>query len=67
MYQTELMLSAVLKESKLYSLLYQIDVDLAEQARIRGCPSVGGHCIVLVMSASLVAVPRISLQNMLSV
>lgn len=61
------MLSIILKESKLYSLLHQIDVDLAERARIRGCPSVGDLCTMLLMSANLVVVPQISLLNGLSV
>jgi hypothetical protein len=66
MHQTGLMLSIILKESKLYSLLHQIDVDLAERARIRGCPSVGGLCTVPLMSANLVVVPRISLLSWFS-
>lgn len=61
------MLSTILRESSLYFLLHQIDVDLAEQARSRGCPFVGGLCIMLVMIASLAVVPRICQQNMLSV
>jgi len=57
------MLSEVIQREKFFSLLHKIDVDLAEFARVQGCPSVGGHCIKHRMSVSLVAVPPIYQKN----
>ena len=35
----------ILKHKSLFSLLYQIDLDLVEQTRARNCPFAGVHCI----------------------
>jgi len=57
------MLSNVIRREKIFSLLHKIDVDLAEFARARGCPFVGGRCTMRRMSVSHVAVPRIYPMN----
>jgi hypothetical protein len=49
----------LLQRKSLFSLLHQIDLDLAEQTRAKGCPFAGGRCIVPVIGASLGAVLRI--------
>ncbi len=43
----------VLKCQSLFSLLYKIDKDLAEQSRSLGCPGVGDHCIMPITGVSL--------------
>ena len=49
----------VLKYKSLFSLLYKIDQDLAEQARAKGCPSAGDHCTAPTTRESLEVGPRI--------
>ena len=46
----------ILKFKSLYSLLYKIDLDLARQAKARGCPTAGARCTMRTMQESLVAV-----------
>jgi len=43
----------VLKRKSLFSLLYKIDLDLAENTRAKGCPFAGVGCIAPIMSESL--------------
>lgn len=43
----------ILKHKSLFSLLYQIDLDLSEQTRAQGCPSAGVHCIAPTTCESL--------------
>lgn len=43
----------VLTRKSLFSLLYKIDLDLAEQARARGCPFVGGLCTARIIRENL--------------
>jgi hypothetical protein len=43
----------ILNHKSLFSLLYKIDQDLAEQTRVRGCPSVGVRCIAPTTCESL--------------
>jgi len=43
----------VLKRKSLFSLLYQIDKDLTERTRAKGCPFAGVGCIVPIISESL--------------
>ena len=49
----------ILNRKSLFSLLYKIDQDLAEQTRVRGCPSAGGHCIAPITGESLGVGPLI--------
>jgi len=49
----------VLTRKSLFSLLYKIDLDLAEQTRTRGCPFVGGRCTVRITSENLGVAPLI--------
>ena len=49
----------VLNHKSLFSLLYKMDQDLAEQARAQGCPSAGVHCTTPTTSESLEVGPRI--------
>ena len=43
----------VLKCKSLFSLLYEIDLDLTERTRAKGCPFAGVGCIVPIMRESL--------------
>lgn len=43
----------ILKHKSLFSLLYQIDLDLAEQTRARHCPFAGVRCIAPTTCESL--------------
>jgi hypothetical protein len=54
-----MILPEVLKHKSLFSLLYKIDLDLAEQTQARGCPFVGGRCIAPIISESLEVAPVI--------
>ena len=54
-----MILPEVLNRKSLFSLLYQIDQDLAERTKAQGCPFAGVRCIAPIMSASLGAGPRI--------
>ena len=49
----------VLNRKSLFSLLYKIDQDLAEQTRARGCPSAGVRCIAPITCESLGVGPLI--------
>ena len=46
----------ILNRKSLFSLLHKIDLDLAEQTRVRRCPFAGGRCIMRTISESLAAV-----------
>ena len=43
----------ILNSKSLFSLLHKIDLQLAEQSRVRHCPFAGGRCITPTMRASL--------------
>jgi hypothetical protein len=43
----------ILQRKSLFVLLHQIDVDLAENVRLKPCPTVGGLCITLDICVSL--------------
>jgi len=49
----------VLNSKSLFTLLYKIDLDLAEQARARHCPFAGDHYIALTICESLGVGPLI--------
>ena len=49
----------ILNYQQLFSLLYKIDLDLAEQTRAQHCPIAGVHCIVPTTRASLGVGPLI--------
>ena len=49
----------ILNRKSLFSLLHKIDLELAEQARVRRCPIAGGRCIMPTIRGSLAAVPLI--------
>ena len=55
----------VLTRKSLFSLLYQIDQDLSERTRAKGCPFAGVRCIAPITSESLEVGPRI-LRRLLS-
>ncbi|WP_224747097.1 hypothetical protein [Pelovirga terrestris] len=55
----------ILRRTSLFALLHKIDVDLAEQTRIKGCPSAGDRYIKRLTGANLVVVPRIFLKTIL--
>ena len=57
------MLPEILQRQKLFSLLHDIDIDLAAGVQARGCPSVGGRCIKGRMNVSPVAVPPVCLKS----
>ena len=46
----------ILNRKSLFSLLHKIDLDLAEQTRVRRCPFAGGRCIMRTIGESLAAV-----------
>ena len=48
-----------LKDHGLFTVLYEIDVDLAKEAQSAGCPTVGGLFIVPTIRANHGAAPRI--------
>ena len=54
-----MILPDVIQYKSLFSLLYQIDQDLCEQTRARGCPIAGGRCTVPTTSGSLGVGPLI--------
>ena len=43
----------ILNSKSLFSLLYQIDLELAEQTRAQRCPFAGGRCIMRTIRESL--------------
>ena len=49
----------ILQSKSLFVLLHQIDVDLAENARVKRCPGVGVLCITPHICVSLGEVPLI--------
>ena len=51
------MLPEILRRQKLFSLLHDIDVQLAEEVRSLGCPTVRDHCTLPPTSANRVVVP----------
>ena len=51
------MLPEILKRQKLFSLLHDIDVELAEGVRSLGCPTVRDHCTLPPTTANRVVVP----------
>jgi hypothetical protein len=55
--QAGVMLPEIIQRQKLFSLLHQIDLDLAEGVRSLGCPTVRDHCTLPPMSANRVVVP----------
>jgi hypothetical protein len=48
----------ILHRKSLFTLLHNLDLDLAETARRNGCPTVGGRCIKRLMRANPGAAPR---------
>lgn len=57
---------SLLQQKPLFALLHKIDVDLAEQIRRQGCPTVGGRCIARLTGANPGVAPRIFLKITLS-
>jgi hypothetical protein len=51
------MLPEIIQRQKFFSLLHNIDVDLAEGVRSLGCPTVRDRCTEAPMCANRVAVP----------
>ncbi len=51
------MLPEIIQRQKFFSLLHNIDVDLAEGVRSLGCPTVGDRYTDAPMCANLVAAP----------
>jgi len=49
----------ILQRKSLFILLHQIDVDLAENVRLKRCPSAGDLCITPPICVSLGEVPLI--------
>jgi hypothetical protein len=54
----------ILQRKSLFDLLHTLDLDLAESARRKGCPTAGGLCIERLMGANLGVAPRIFLNIM---
>ena len=57
------MLPEIIQRQKLFSLLHNIDVDLAEGVRSLGCPTVRDHCTLPPTSANRVVVPLAYLKH----
>ena len=53
----------VIQRKSLFALLHKIDLDLAETARLKRCPTVGGRCIMRLMRENLGVVPRTLLRS----
>ena len=51
------MLPEILQRQKFFSLLHEIDIDLAEGVRSLGCPTVRDRCTLPPTSANRVVVP----------
>jgi len=51
------MLPEILQREKLFSLLHEIDINLAAEVQARGCPTVGGRCTEGLICANPVAAP----------
>ena len=54
----------ILNSKSLFSLLHKIDLQLAEQSRVRHCPFAGGRCITPTMRESLGAVLLIWMRHL---
>ena len=54
----------ILKRKSLFSLLHKIDLQLAEQTRVRRCPFAGGRCITPTMRGSLEAALLILMRHL---
>jgi hypothetical protein len=54
----------ILNRKSLFSLLHKIDLDLAEQTRVRRCPFAGDRCIMRTISESLAAVLLIWMRHL---
>ena len=54
----------ILNRNSLFSLLHKIDLNLAEQTRVRRCPFAGGRCITPTMCASLEAALLILMRHL---
>ena len=54
----------ILNRKSLFSLLHKIDLDLAEQTRVRRCPFAGGRCIMQTIRESLGAVLLIWMRHL---
>jgi hypothetical protein len=65
-HQAEVMLPEILQRQKLFSLLHNIDIDLAAGVQARGCLTVRGRCITGHMHASPAAVPPACPKHFLS-
>jgi hypothetical protein len=59
-----MILPEVIQRKSLFSLLYEIDQDLCEQTRARGCPIAGVRCIAPTTSESLGVGPLIFARRM---
>ena len=55
--QAGVMLPEIIQQQKLFPLLHNIDIDLAEGVRSLGCPTVRDHCTLRPMIANRVVVP----------
>ena len=54
----------ILNRKSLYSLLYKIDFEIAEQTRVRRCPIAGGRCTMPTILESLGAALLIFMRHM---
>lgn len=54
----------ILNSKSLFSLLHKIDLQLAEQTRVRRCPFAGGRCITPTMRGSLEAALLILMRHL---
>ena len=54
----------ILNSKSLFSLLHKIDLQLAEQSRVRRCPFAGGRCIMPTMRGSLEAALLILMRHL---
>jgi hypothetical protein len=59
-----MILPELLQRKSLFSFLYKIDLDLAEQTQAKGCPFVGGRCIAHIISESLEVVLLILMRHL---
>ena len=54
----------ILNSKSLFSLLHKIDLELAEQTRVRRCPFAGGRCIMPTIRGSLGAALLILMRHL---
>jgi hypothetical protein len=59
-----MILPELLQRKSLFSFLYKIDLDLAEQTQAKGCPFVGDRCIARIISESLEVVLLILMRHL---